>query len=99
MARLFSVARSMAEPHRLHSMPNHGLELTGNSVRSFVAPAILRSSGPAFGAFIAWRSLPAQEEIRGRGRHLFSYLSSRLTMPGEMAEGFYYSHTEGTSCS
>ena len=33
----------------LTSEPNQGLELTGNSVRSFVAPAIPRSSGPAFG--------------------------------------------------
>jgi hypothetical protein len=30
-------------------MPNHGLELTGNSVRSCLAPAIPRSSGLAFG--------------------------------------------------
>jgi hypothetical protein len=33
----------------LRRKPNQGLELTGNSVRSCVAPAIPRSSGLAFG--------------------------------------------------
>jgi hypothetical protein len=31
------------------SAPNQGLELTGNSVRSYLAPALPRSSGPALG--------------------------------------------------
>jgi hypothetical protein len=31
------------------SRPNQGLELTGNSVRSSLAPAAPRSSGPALG--------------------------------------------------
>jgi hypothetical protein len=33
----------------LGAAPNQGLELTGNSVRSCLAPAIPRSSGLAFG--------------------------------------------------
>ena len=34
---------------RIASVPNKGLELTAYSVRSCVAPASSRSSGPAFG--------------------------------------------------
>ena len=35
---------------RIASVPNKGLELTAYSVRSCVAPASSRSSGPALGA-------------------------------------------------
>jgi hypothetical protein len=35
-----------------HTLPNNGLEPTGNSVRSFVAPTIPSGSGPAFGSRI-----------------------------------------------
>ena len=42
--------------------PNQGLELTGNSVRSCLAPALPRNSGPAFDILIDPGAL------RGTGR-------------------------------
>ena len=52
---------------RRQCRPNKGLELTGNSVRSCVAPAVPSSSGPALGAKGAGTKPQDRENCQNRG--------------------------------